>query len=134
MPLVTGDVNSDWLLGVGGILLVAGVLDYAMNSPFYFGGKAASRERKCVFVCSPLKPESGTEENMLKDMRENIRRAQWYCRQLYQKGLVPFASHVFYPYFLDDSNPLERRMGRKSALEFLEQLDAIYVYRRKKNS
>lgn len=108
------------------VLLIAfSVVDYWWNSDFYFGGRYDRRSQKFVFVCSPLR---GVE------YETNIRRVQWYCKSLMEeihrfgKKIVPFASHAFFPYFLDDNVPLDRILDRKCALAFLAACDAIYVY------
>jgi len=117
----SGTPEVDWALFLSILLAIAGIADYAMNGEFYFGKR--TKGRKLVFVCSPL--EAATS----KGMSENIRRAQWYCLRLYRSGEeIPFASHGFYPYFLSDSLPLQRKMGTKCATEFLAHCDAIYVY------
>lgn len=128
LPSPTGSPDADWALVLSFLLILVGFIDYKMNGDFYFGKRP--RGRKLVFVCSPLKASAaGSEEEKLAQMRENIRRAQWYCRELYVGGSeIPFASHGFYPYFLDDTSILERKIGTKCALEFLAHCDALYVY------
>jgi hypothetical protein len=128
LPSPTGSPEADWALVLSFLLILVGFIDYKMNGDFYFGKRR--RGRKLVFVCSPLKAgAAGGDEEKLAQMRENIRRAQWYCRELYVGGSeIPFAPHGFYPYFLDDTSTLERKIGTKCALEFLAHCDAIYVY------
>jgi hypothetical protein len=109
----------------GLLLLAASLFDYIGNSAFYFGGKPARQSRKFVFICSPLR--GGREEN--------IRCAQWYCKQLintqrpmFGSELTPFAPHAFFTYFLSDDVDKERLLGRRCALAFLNACDAVYVY------
>lgn len=114
-------------------LIVAAGADYLMNREFYFGGKHERKKHKIVFVCSPLKgleADGPVEERV----RANIRRVQWYCRNLIEtslnkrKTVIPYASHCFLTYFLDDHNSTDRIIGRDCAVTFLSACDAIYVY------
>lgn len=57
--------------------------------------------RPLVYICSPL---SG-------NMRANIDKARKYCRFAVSKGFIPLASHLLFPQFLNDENPVEREMG-----------------------
>lgn len=120
--------NAMWAALISMLLIVAGLIDYEMNGLFYFSGKR-HKKRKCVFVCSPLKAPSGTPQGKeLEVLKTNIRNSQWYCRKMFDKKLIPFASHAFYPYFLDDNKVLERKLAQKCALEFLVHCDALYLY------
>jgi len=117
--------------GFAGILILFSLVDYVLNQDFYFGGKTTRRKQKFIFVCSPLRGEGKVEE-----MGRNILRAQWYCKTLMEKRtifkrkekFVPFASHAFFTYFLDDKVPEDRILGSRAALAFLAACDAIYVY------
>jgi hypothetical protein len=109
----------------GLLLLAASLFDYIGNSAFYFGGKPARQNRRFVFICSPLRGER----------EENIRCAQWYCKQLIESPasifgseLTPFAPHAFFTYFLNDDVDRERLLGRRCALAFLAACDVVYVY------
>jgi hypothetical protein len=126
LPSPTGNPDADWALVLSLLLFAVGYIDYKMNGEFYFGKR--HQGRRLVFVCSPLRAAGG-DVGKLAQMSENVRRAQWYCREIYVSGKqIPFASHGFYPYFLDDTSATERRIGTKCALEFLAHCDALYVY------
>lgn len=56
---------------------------------------------KLIFVCSPYRG----------DVDYNTIRAQGYCAFVYMRGAVPFAPHLLFTQFLDDSNPRERHAG-----------------------
>ncbi len=58
-------------------------------------------EPRIVFVISPLKG----------DIEHNIEQASKYCRQIAIDGDVPIAPHIYTTRFLDDTNPIERKMG-----------------------
>jgi hypothetical protein len=124
--LTTGNMRDDWIFSLAALLVFATFADYALNREFYFGG-ARAEGRKLVFV-SNSQVEAAPEVGGGQPAYENIRRAQWYCRGLHLEGkIVPFAPIAFYTYFLHD-NDLDRTLGRKAALEFLDQCDAIYFY------
>jgi hypothetical protein len=116
-----------FLMALFGLLLLgASVLDYAINSTFYFGGKGDRRCRRFVSVCSPPRGEENKDNN--------IRRVQWYCKELmesrkrlFHSEVTPFAPHAFFPYFLGE-DAKERILGRRCALAFLAACDAVYIY------
>jgi hypothetical protein len=112
------------------ILLLAAVVDYAVNRQFYFGGWRDRRKEKIIFVCSPYAGGSPKDNNEREIYyRENIRKAQFYCRELMKKpGLIPFASHCFYPYFLNYDKPKDAVLARYCSLAFLRACDEVYVY------
>ncbi len=111
-----------------GLLILVAAADYWLNWDFYFGGREDRRKQKFVFVCSPL---DNTSPQVFK---ENIHRAQLYCYWLmeqngrFAKRITPFASHAFYPYFLNDKVDEDRALGRACALAYLSVCDAVYVY------
>jgi hypothetical protein len=111
-----------------GVLIVGAVADYWLNWDFYFGGRHDRREQKFVFVTSRLRNEG------LAIYKENINRAQLYCRNLmnwrslFGKKITPLASHAFFPYFLNDGVREDRALGVECALAFLSACDAVYVY------
>lgn len=45
------------------------------------------------------------------DIDANVDYARAACRDAYERGEVPFASHLFYTQFLDDRVPIERLAG-----------------------
>lgn len=45
------------------------------------------------------------------DIERNKKYALACCRDSYERGEQPFASHLFYPQFMDDQNPRERENG-----------------------
>lgn len=73
---------------------------------------------KKVFICSPYRG----------DVRENTRRAEEYCRQAVQAGMLPIAPHLYFTRFLDDNETLERDAGISMGIELLSLCDFMYVY------
>ena len=56
---------------------------------------------KLTYICSPCRG----------DYEKNIIKAQEYCREAMNDGLLPLAPHVYFTQFVDDSNPEERKLG-----------------------
>jgi hypothetical protein len=81
-----------------------------------------NERKKLIFVSSPLK---AYEKYTIED---NIEKAKGYCRDLLLKHQNCLAPHLFYTQILDDTNPYERKLGMKFALELLERCDEMYSY------
>ncbi len=71
-----------------------------------------------VFVCSKY----------AGDIEHNVRVAQALCRTALEAGLAPFAPHLLYTQFLDDSDPSQRDLGITTGLRFMETCDVVWVY------
>ena len=80
---------------------------------------------KKIFVCSPYRGK--TEE----DVYRNIENAKKFCKFVASKGDYPFAPHLLYPRFLDDSDEHERNVGIEAGVAFLEKCDEIWVFANK---
>lgn len=78
-------------------------------------------KRRNVYVCAPY---GGTIDEELHNTMLTIKR----CRQLYEQGCNPIAPQIYYPRFLDDQNPDERRDGLDAAKDWLKHCDIVYVY------
>lgn len=50
------------------------------------------------------------------------------CRDAVSRGENPFASHLFYTQFLDDNNPVERKLGFEMAFEMWDFYDKVVFY------
>ena len=53
------------------------------------------------------------------DTEENIKKARSFCRFAVKQGYMPVASHLIYPQFLDDNDPIERELGTTFGLMLL---------------
>jgi len=73
---------------------------------------------KIVYICSPLKGQ----------ILANIIRANKYCKQAANKGVMPLAPHVIFSQFLDDNNPDDREHGMTMGIELLYKCDELWVY------
>ena len=71
-----------------------------------------------VFISSPY----------AGDIESNVAKARQYCRDAVAKGVNPIAPHLFYPQFLEDKSPKERKAGLTLGLDLLSLCDEIWVY------
>lgn len=71
-----------------------------------------------VYICSPF---SG-------DIKNNIRKARYYCHFAVKQGYIPYASHLFFPQFLSDDNPKERELGIFMGMIFLDGCKECWVF------
>jgi len=79
-------------------------------------------QKKLIFVCSPF--HGATDE----ETQANLDLAALACLTVIDKGHVPFAPHLFYPSFLDDSHPRARRRGIECGLEILRRCDELWIF------
>lgn len=73
---------------------------------------------KLTYICSPCRG----------DYEKNIIKAQEYCREAMNDGLLPLAPHVYFTQFVDDTNPEERKLGLRCGLQLLRHCQLIRVY------
>lgn len=74
--------------------------------------------RPIVYVCSPY---SGAIE-------ANTEAARKYCRFAVDSGCIPIAPHLFYPQFMDDSNPFERKLGIRFGNILMDRCAEVWVF------
>ena len=90
----------------------------------YFALTKIAREQRIrtfkpiVYICSPY---SG-------DVRKHIADARRYCRFAAEAGYIPFASHLLYPQFLDDSVKEERDLGLFFGTALLSKCYELWVF------
>ena len=53
--------------------------------------------RPLVYICSPFSHG---------DVKENVRNARHYCRYAVNNHAIPFAPHLLFPQFMNDSKKL----------------------------
>ena len=81
-------------------------------------------KNQLIFICSPYRGD--VEAN-----KENARR---YCRLAFQQGdrmsapIIPFAPHLLFTQFLDDSKAIERDAGLCLGLDMLARCDQLWVF------
>ena len=73
---------------------------------------------KRVFICSPLKG----------NIEKNLQNAATYCRFAFDKGFVPWAPHLYFLQFLNDSVKEERAAGMRYGMEEMWRMRAVWVF------
>ena len=74
--------------------------------------------RPIVFICSPF----------AGDIENNVKAARRYCRFAVEIGYIPFAPHLLYPQFMDDSDEDQRILGLRFAISLLYRCDELWVF------
>ena len=77
-----------------------------------------ARYRPLVYICSPF---SGK-------VKKNKRKARKYCRFALEQHSIPFAPHLLFPQFMDDSSPEERQLAMFMNLIMLGHCDELWVF------
>ena len=78
----------------------------------------AARYRPLVYICSPF---SGK-------VRKNKKKARKYCRFALEQHTIPFAPHLLFPQFIDDSSPQERQLAMFMNLIMLGHCEELWVF------
>lgn len=102
--------------------------EYPGTCPFYkkhlhrhCGNYAPSKKaekRKLIYVASPLR--GNYEKNMAK--------ARQYCKYVANRGHIPYAPHLLFTQFMDDTIPEERAAGIAMGKEMLKRCDELWVF------
>lgn len=92
------------------------------------GSTATVTAPKKIFVCSPYRPTSKTEECRKDELAANISRAKNACRILAMLGILPLAPHLYFTQFLKDEDAQERNNGMKFGMRWLEDADELWVF------
>lgn len=71
-----------------------------------------------IYVCSPFKG----------DIERNVDNVKGYCRRVAKTGRIPFAPHLYFPQFLDDADPQERKQGIDYALQMMRFCFEVWVF------
>lgn len=71
-----------------------------------------------IYVCSPY----------AGDREANAKRAERYCRFVWEQGGIPLAPHLLFPRFLCEDTPAERQAGLKMARKLLTMCDEVWVF------
>lgn len=62
------------------------------------------------------------------DESENLRYLRLALRDSWERGENPFASHLFYPFFLRESDPTERGAGIEAGYQLWEGCELVAFY------
>ncbi len=76
------------------------------------------KKPKLIFVASPYRG----------DVKFNITVAQKACAHVMMKGHVPFAPHLFFTQFLDDTVEEQRRQGIQGGVEIMKKCDEFWWF------
>ena len=71
-----------------------------------------------IFVCSPYRG----------DITRNIENAKRYCKIVVKAGKIPIAPHLYFPQFLDDTDPADRKKGIISGLVLMKYCTEVWVF------
>jgi len=83
--------------------------------------KAKRRKEKyrpLVYICSPF---SGK-------VKKNKKNARKYCRFALEQHTIPFAPHLLFPQFMDDSSPEERKLAMFMNMIMLGHCEELWVF------
>lgn len=75
--------------------------------------------RPMVYICSPYS---------LGNVEENIQNARRYSRYALEHHAIPFAPHLLFPQFMNDSVPEERELAMFMNRILLGKCDEIWVF------
>lgn len=73
--------------------------------------------RSLVYICSPY----------TGDIENNVKVAQRYSRFAVRKGYIPIAPHLLFPQFLNDADPVERKLGLLFGNILMSKCSEIWV-------
>jgi hypothetical protein len=71
-----------------------------------------------VFICSPY----------AGDIESNIKKARLYCKFAVDNNYIPFAPHLLFPQFLDDTVSAERELGIFMGTVYMDDCREIWVF------
>ena len=77
-----------------------------------------ARYRPLVYICSPF---SGK-------VKKNKKNARKYCRFALEQHTIPFAPHLLFPQFMDDSSPEERKLAMFMNMIMLGHCEELWVF------
>lgn len=71
-----------------------------------------------IYVCSPY----------AADPERNARRAENFCRYVWEMGGIPLAPHLLFPRFMNENRNKEREAGLRMARKLLGMCDEMWVF------
>jgi hypothetical protein len=77
-----------------------------------------------VYVCSPFAARAGH----MGETETNVEKALQYCRFALSRGKFPLAPHCYFPRFMDDDNPSERKLALHFGLRLLGGCREVWVF------
>jgi len=77
---------------------------------------------KKVYICSPYRADTPEQFNKQLEYTKKI------SATVVVAGFDVITPHLYYPLFLNDCNPKERKLGMASALSLLDVCDYLFAY------
>ena len=77
---------------------------------------------KRIFICSPFRAIGR------HSIEDNTKLAMDLCKVVMLAGHAPYAPHLIYPRFMDDSIEKERNAAIKAGVAWLGMADEIWIY------
>lgn len=74
--------------------------------------------RPLVFICSPL----------AGDVERNLQNTRRYSKFAVERGSIPFAPHLLFPQFMDDSDKAQRDLGLFFGLVLMGKCDEVWLF------
>ena len=71
-----------------------------------------------VYICSPL----------AGDIAGNMQKARCFCRFALERGVIPIASHLLFPQFMDEQAEGERALALNMGLTLLEKCNELWYF------
>ena len=89
--------------------------------------KNTTNDRPSVFICSPYRPVLTDPILRANELIDNLKLARDAAALASYRGYEPVVPHLFYPQFLDDAVPEERKLGIELGLKALERCSALWI-------
>ena len=83
--------------------------------------------KKHVVISSPYRAVSDDPLQRAQEKQRNILMARAACRLALRRDYVPIAPHLYFPQFLRDDEPAERRVGIETALRCIGYCDELWA-------
>ena len=95
-----------------------------------FAGKNCVGRKPRIYVCCPVRPKAKDPEAAVRELKENLNRAERACRLIIEAGGIPLCSPLYciYGLNLDEQKPEDRRLGLEIGLDMLRASDEVAVF------
>jgi hypothetical protein len=118
IALLWRSISADWwsvALAYGAVIRT--IIDYGWNWDFYLDLARGKKVRpKRVAIESPLRGDEPTNKAF----------AEKVCKWVSDKGDSPYAMHLLFTRFLNESNPDERQQGTRGGLAWVAVADEVW--------
>lgn len=75
-----------------------------------------------IYICSPYK------DNAFQTTAQNVEDVKRYCKGASDEGRIPFAPHLYFTQFLDDSVKEQRQRGIELGLQVMLLCSEVWVF------